>query len=135
MYVWCRFLLEDRCGAEDMVAFLVEMSGAFWRSEGFLGASELNNISRCDDSQDKNTQSSWGRSLEGRLWILPSKAAVTVGYNFDNMVDWRSLVTSLGHMSTALEILQKADERRKIFMVSWPLCLGHVMVPWYRRKQ
>eukprot|EP00913_Durusdinium_trenchii_P034112 g31927.t1 len=43
------------------------------------------------------------------LWILPSKAAVTVGYNFDNMVDWRSLVTSLGHMSTALEILQKAS--------------------------
>ncbi|CAK9004219.1 unnamed protein product [Durusdinium trenchii] len=30
-------------------------------------------------------------------------------YNFDNMVDWRSLVTSLGHMSTALEILQKAS--------------------------
>lgn len=31
-------------------------------------------------------------------------------YNFDNMVDWRSLVTTLGHMSAALGLLDQAGK-------------------------
>ena len=36
------------------------------------------------------------------------------GYNFDNMVDWRSLVTTLGHMSAALGLLDQASDAAHI---------------------